>query len=239
MTRPRNWWPDLVFVGGFVLLTALLAKGHLLGADAAVSDWSAAHRPPVAYWVARVLNSLGQGGWLLMPLTVTLAALLAWRRRSVRPLLVFLATAALTYVTIGPAKIYFQRAAPAFTGPDRTVLFNEAAVGQFGMSYPSGHVANAIVWYAVIAFLLAGLVGTLGPRVVIALRVLPPVIVFCTTTYLSWHWITDSVAGLFLGLVLARLLARVPWETFPLPRWLSRFERPVGAIRAGRASPDS
>ena len=45
----------------------------------------------------------------------------------------------------------------------------------------------------------------------------PPAIVFCTTTYLSFHWITDSVAGLFLGLILTRLMARVPWDTLPLP----------------------
>ncbi|MEV6629921.1 phosphatase PAP2 family protein [Actinoplanes sp. NPDC051470] len=232
MTRPRSWWPDLVFVGAFALLTVLLAQGHLLGADAVVADWSDAHRPPVAYWIARVLNSLGQGGWLLMPLAVLLAVLLAWRTRSVRPLLVFLATGVLTYLTIGPAKIFFQRAAPAFTGPDRTILFNDAAVGPLGMSYPSGHVANAVVWYAVIAFLLAGLIGGLGRRARLALRILPPVIVFGTTTYLSWHWITDSIAGLFLGLVLARLLARVPWETLPLPRWLER-RAPVGASRPG------
>lgn len=231
MTRPRSWWPDLVFVGAFTLLTVLLAQGHLLGADAAVADWSDAHRPPVAYWIARVLNSLGQGGWLLMPLAVLLAVLLAWRTRSVRPLLVFLATGVLTYLTIGPAKIFFQRAAPAFTGPDRTILFNDAAVGPLGMSYPSGHVANAVVWYAVIAFLLAGLIGGLGRRARLALRILPPVIVFGTTTYLSWHWITDSIAGLFLGLVLARLLARVPWETLPLPRRLER--RPTVGARPG------
>jgi membrane-associated phospholipid phosphatase len=226
VTRPRSWWPDAAFLAAFVLITVLLAQGHLLSLDAAVADWSDAHRPPVAYWTARVFNSLGQGGWLLMPLAVVLAVLLAARRRSVvRPMLVFVAAAVITYVTVGPAKILFQRAAPRFEGPDRTELFNPAAVGRLGMSYPSGHVANAVVWYAVIAFFLAGLAGGLGWRATLALRVLPPVIVFGTTTYLSWHWITDSIAGLFLGLVLARLLARVPWETFPLPGPLARLER--------------
>ncbi|MFG1605747.1 phosphatase PAP2 family protein [Actinoplanes sp. NPDC049265] len=226
MTRPRSWWPDAAFVAAFVLITVLLARGHLFGLDAAVADWSDAHRPPVAYWTARVLNSLGQGGWLLMPVAGLLVALLAWRRRSIRPLLVFLGATLLTYLSLGPMKILFQRAAPRFEGPDRTALFNPAAVGQAGMSYPSGHVANAVIWYVVIAFGLTGLIGALGRRVTLALRVLPPAIVFGTTTYLSWHWITDSIAGLFLGLVLARLLARVPWETLPLPGPVARFERP-------------
>jgi membrane-associated phospholipid phosphatase len=127
----------------------------------------------------------------------------------------------LTYVTIGPLKIWFQRAAPRFTGPDRTHLFNEAAVGPLGVSYPSGHVANALVWYGIIALFAGALAGGLAARTLLPLRVLPPVIVFCTTTYLSFHWITDSIAGLLLGLILTRLMARVPWDTMPLPH-LSR-----------------
>ena len=111
------------------------------------------------------------------------------------------------------------------TGPNRTHLFNDAAVGSLGMSYPSGHVANALVWYGVIALLAGALVGGLAPRTLVTLRVLPPVIVFCTTTYLSFHWITDSVAGLFLGLVLIRLMARVPWDTMPLPHLKDGWDR--------------
>jgi membrane-associated phospholipid phosphatase len=41
------------------------------------------------------------------------------------------------------------------------------------------------------------------------LRVVPPVLIGCTTTYLAFHWITDVLAGLVLGLLLERLLARV------------------------------
>jgi hypothetical protein len=62
----------------------------------------------------------------------------------------------------------------------------------------------------------------------VALRVLPPAIVFCTTTWLAYHWITDSVAGLLLGLILTRLLARVPWDAIPLPRLPRGLDRPAG-----------
>jgi membrane-associated phospholipid phosphatase len=70
----------------------------------------------------------------------------------------------------------------------------------------------------VIAALAGVLAGGLSPRMLILLRLVPPIVVFCTTTYLAYHWITDSVAGLLLGLVLTRMMARVPWETVPLPR---------------------
>lgn len=222
MLRPRSWWPDVLFLAACAALTLALAAGHFLALDEAVSDWMDAHRPTPLYWTARVLNYLGQGGQVLMPAAILLAALLAWRRRVVWPLLLFAAGFLVTYATIGPLKILFDRAAPRFTGgPDRVSLFNEYASGAKAMSYPSGHVAGALVWYTVITILLAALLnGALTDRAVLAIRVLPPLIVVGTTTYLSFHWITDSVAGLLLGLVLARTMARVRWESLTLPERL-------------------
>jgi membrane-associated phospholipid phosphatase len=231
--RPRGWWFDLLLLAGFVALTVALARGHLLTVDERVADWADDHRPTPLYVLLRVLNYLGQGGQVLMPIAIVLAGLVAWRRRSIRPLLVFAAIFALTYVTIGPLKVWLDRAAPAFEGPDRLVLFNDYASGLKAMSYPSGHVANALVWYGVIAVLLNALLRSLDrppltARRYAAMRVLPPAIVFCTTTWLAYHWITDSVAGLLLGLVLTRLLARIPWDAIPLPRLPRGLDRPAG-----------
>ena len=218
---------------GFAGLTVALANGVLLGADLAVADWADAHRPAPLYWLARVLNYVGQGGQVLMPVTILLAALLVWRRRSVRPLLVFAGAYALTYITIGPLKIVLDRAAPAAKFAHREELFNDLAVGPLGMSYPSGHVSNALVWYVAIALLASAVLVAYGrpplsPAVDLALRILPPAIVFCTTTYLSFHWFTDSVAGLLLGWFLARLMARIPWDDVPLPALAGGCDRPAG-----------
>jgi membrane-associated phospholipid phosphatase len=204
-----------------VALTLALARGHLLGLDQAVADWVDAHRPAPLYWAARVLNYLGQGGQVLMPLAVLLAGALAWRRRSVRPALVIVAAFLLTYVTIGPLKVWLARAAPHSPLADRAEILNDLPPAEYGLSYPSGHVANALVWYGVIAVLAAALLRSLdrkplGPAAVTAIRVVPPAVVFCTTTYLAFHWITDSVAGLLLGLVLTRLLTRIDWDKIPL-----------------------
>lgn len=231
--HPRGWWFDLALLAGFAALTWALARGHLLALDQDVADWMDAHRPAPLYWAARVLNYLGQGGQVLMPLTILLAAALAWRRRSVRPLLVFAVTFVLTYVTIGPLKVLADRAAPRFEPANRTELFNDLASGPLAMSYPSGHVANALVWYAAIAMLATALLRAHGRpppsrAALTAIRVVPPAVVFCTTTYLSFHWITDSVAGLLLGLVLARLLARIPFDTVPLPPLRDGWDRPAG-----------
>jgi membrane-associated phospholipid phosphatase len=70
-------------------------------------------------------------------------------------------------------------------------------------------MVNTVVWYGVLALLLA---PWLAAGVRRWLRFAPPVIVFVTTVYLNFHWLTDSVAGVLLGVVLDRLLARAPWD---------------------------
>jgi membrane-associated phospholipid phosphatase len=215
-TGPRlGWWFDVVLAAAFVALTAALINGHLLTLDERVAGWAFAHQPAPVYWTARVFNYLGQGGQVLMPVALILTGILLYRTRSWRVLLPFAAAFVLTYVTIGPLKIWAGRAAPRFDGPDAVVMFNPYASGVKAMSYPSGHMANSLAWYAAIA-LLAALVlrRPLHRWESLGIRVAPVVILFGTTVYTGFHWLTDSVAGVFLGLILARLITRF------LPRFL-------------------
>lgn len=213
--RPAGWWYDLLLLAALTALTVALAREHLLGTDLAVRDWVDGHRPAPAYWTARVLNYLGQGGQVLTPLATLLAGLLAWRLRSLRPLLVVAAVFLLAGFTIGPLKYLLDRGYPhnwELRHPER--LFSDPAQGT---AYPSGHVANTIVWFGVIVLLGQALLRAYGRpplerAATGAIRALPPAIVFCSTTYLGFHWITDSVAGLLLGLLLDRLVSRVPWD---------------------------
>ncbi|MFC7549749.1 phosphatase PAP2 family protein [Plantactinospora sp. GCM10030261] len=234
---PAGWWPDAVLLVALLALTVALANGHLFGWDRAVADWADTHRPPAAYWTARILNYLGQGTPLLL-IALGLAGLVAWRTRSVRPVLPVLLTAALIYLTVAPLKILTARPAPSadvrepFLPPAQTLpLFQHDLPLSYARSYPSGHVTNTILWYGVLALLLAALLRTLGRSLpdglVTLVRVLPPAVVFGTTTYLGWHWLTDSVAGLLLGLILDRLLHRVPWDDVPLPGRLGEWTRPA------------
>jgi membrane-associated phospholipid phosphatase len=230
VAEKKSWWLDVVLVAAFVAITVALMRGHLLRLDERVADWSLSHQPPVPYWTARVLNYLGQGGQILMPLSLLLSGLLTWRTRSVRAVLPFVAAFVLTYVTIGPLKIWADRAAPRFDGPERVIMHNPQAEGVYAMSYPSGHLGNSLVWYAVLAMLIAALLRRPLQRwETYVIRVVPVVIVFCTTVYTGFHWLTDSVAGLLLGVVLARLIERIPFDRLPLPA-LRGWEKPAGFI---------
>ncbi|GAA4594054.1 membrane-associated phospholipid phosphatase [Actinoplanes octamycinicus] len=225
--RTLAWWPDLLLLAAFAALTVALIDGHLLGLDQRVADWSLSHQPWLPYWTARVLNYLGQGGQVLTPVALILTGLLVHRTRSARAALPFVAAYVVTYLTIGPMKIFFDRAAPRYTGPFKVEMFNPVASGDLSRSYPSGHMGNSLVWYAVFAILVAALLRrALTRREFVAIRVLPVAIVFVTTVYTGFHWLTDSIAGLLLGLVLARFLERIPWDRVPLPA-LRGWNRPA------------
>ena len=197
-------------------LTGALAAGVFLDLDVAVARWCDAHRPPVLHWPAYIGNHLAQGTWLAV-ISLGIAVLLGRRRHSVRLVLPVLAAELLSGVVVAALKVGFHRSAPGnSTGvPHPERLFSQP---DGGLSYPSGHLVVAFVWYGMVALLLTGVLPAFWLRV---LRYAPPVILFVTTIYLSFHWLSDSVAGVLLGLLLYRLLIRVPWQTLPLGRRLT------------------
>jgi membrane-associated phospholipid phosphatase len=217
--RPDSWWFDVALVVAFGLVTVLLAaKNPLLRVDLAVRDFADAHRPAGLYWALRVFNYLGQGGQVLTPLAVIAAFIPAVRRRTVRLFLPVVAAFVLTYVTIGPLKLWTDRAAPSSPIQHPEWLFHDST----GLSYPSGHVVNAIVWYGVLALLLQ---DVLRSWLLLAIRYGVPAIVLFTTTYLSFHWLSDGLAGILIGVLLDRILRRVPWDDIPFHKLRRRREK--------------
>jgi hypothetical protein len=74
-----------------------------------------------------------------------------------------------------------------------------------------------VVWYGVLVVLLGALLRSYGRRempvgVRVTIRVAPVAIVLATTTYLAYHWLTDGLAGLALGLAVDRVLHLRRWR---------------------------
>jgi hypothetical protein len=231
----RGRWDWLLGAGllaAFAALTAALAAGWLLDLDVAVRDWSDGHRPTPAYALTRAANYLGQGGVLTIVATGLAVALLG-RARTVRPLLVVAATFVLTTVVVLPLKWWTHRAAPSSTVVDAERLFHPSLpAGEYALSYPAGHLVVAVVWYPVIAMLIDSLLRATGrpemrPGLRTAIRVAPTAILLVTTTYLSFHWLTDGPAGILVGLLLLLLIARTPWDSVPLPHRLRDWAGPI------------
>lgn len=229
----RRWWPECALLAGFVALTAALASGAFLDLDYAVRDWWAAHLTRPVELAALGLNRLGQGG-ALTGLAAALAVLAAWRLGTVRPLLLVVFGFVLTTGVVLPLKHWTDRAAPRSALPDAAELFNALPPGEYGESYPSGHVVVAIVWYGIILLLISTVLRSFGrrpvpPGVGQLVRAVPPVVVFGTTTVLGYHWLTDGVAAVLLGLLLDRAVSRTPWCRTGL---LARPCRPAEPVAA-------
>ncbi|MCP2325769.1 hypothetical protein HDA40_004276 [Hamadaea flava] len=211
--RWRSWWWDGLLLAGLAVTTWLAAAGVTDDLDLAIRAWCMDHDPSGARRVAIALNHFGQGWVLTWVLTggLTLAALVrTWKVQVVLP---GAAAYLLAGLGAGPLKIWSERDAPSSTQfpPDIAVqFFNDAA--DYSRSYPSGHLVNTFVWWPAILTLLAIVLGRAVPTGVRRfLLIAPPTIVFGTTVFLSYHWFTDDIAGVFLGLFLARLYARIPW----------------------------
>lgn len=208
----HGWWLDGVLVAAFAALTAALVWWPpLLTLDVATRDWFDAHRPPPVRDLLWVGDHLGQGGPLIT-VTLVVAIVLGWRRRTVRPLLPAVAAPILVSALIVPLKRWTERGAPHYGSVH---LFSAAG----SVEYPSGHVANGLVYYGVLVLLLA---PYLSPAVGAAVRWVPGVLVFIGTTGLAYHWLSDSVGGCLIGLLVVRALLRTPWARVPLPAVLDR-----------------
>jgi membrane-associated phospholipid phosphatase len=201
-------WPELGLLAGFGALTLALATGQLVDVDLAVRHWCDAHQVRPVHVAARGLIVLGSGN-VVAPVVLALAAVVAVRTRSVRPVVPVVVAVVAGNLLLVPLKMFFDRASPHSPAPDPVLLFHYPP----GWSYPSGHAANSVYLYAVLVLALDGLRGPVRPGIRRAIRVVPPVVVAVTFTYLGYHWLTDILAGLLLGLFLDRLLGRLPERT--------------------------
>lgn len=209
--RPAGWWFDIILVAIFTAITVALVNNHLLHLDNAALQWSDNHRNALSWWTGYWLSCLGQGGPLTYG-TLGVSIFLAWRRKTVRPVLVPVAAFMLTYLIVGPIKVWSNRAVPHH-GPIEMFAHPN---GPYSMAYPSGHTANAIVWYGALMLLI----GPYLPRLIYWLvRIGAPLTVAAAMVYIDYHWLTDVVAALPLGLFLVRVLYRIPFETIQLPPW--------------------
>jgi undecaprenyl-diphosphatase len=126
-----------------------------------------------------------------------LAAVLAWRRRRWRPLLVPLGVMVLLAIVVPGLKLLTGR-----TNPDSGVDLLYAG----GTEYPSGHEVNAIVVWGMTFALARRLDWAVGrwltPRRQVALVTVMALDVGVGVIVGRTHWFSDVLASLFLAIPL-------------------------------------
>ncbi|WP_129838807.1 phosphatase PAP2 family protein [Streptomyces sp. RFCAC02] len=177
---------------------------------------------------------LGQRG----PTAALVAAWLgwrSWRQRTPRPLLVMCCSLLLLNLTVGAAKIGMGR-----EGPHYATVMGSNEMWLTGDIFPSGHTANAVVTWGILAYLATTHRARRALSVIASVCALG---VGATTVYLGTHWVSDVLLGWAAGLLI---LLALPWceplitrvETVLLTLWdrvLGAPGRPRPA--AGRTGP--
>ncbi|GAA2065347.1 hypothetical protein GCM10009757_51820 [Streptomyces cheonanensis] len=142
---------------------------------------------------------LGQRG----PTAVLVAAWLgwrSWRQRTLRPLLVMGVALLALNLSVGAAKLGMAREGPHYAND---IGSNEMWLN--GDIFPSGHTANAVVTWGILAYLAT------TPRARRTLSIIAAVFalgVGATTVYLGTHWVSDVLLGWAAGLLI---LLALPW----------------------------
>ena len=210
--RP-SWWAMLaaLVVGGLVTLD-LLTYGASERFDVRVSDvvrdWGLADS--AAYPLVWLVTQLGGRGTILVVLA-GLVGYLAFTRRTLLPLVRVLVALVLLTGTVYAVKYGTGRTAPRYPG---SYFFNED-----GASFPSGHVANAVLMWGVARWQAVeyGLPVRVQ-QIFWWLAVVGPVLTGLSMISLNFHWVTDAVVGAAVGVVLLGVVHAL--DAFVLSRWV-------------------
>ncbi|MFC1433884.1 phosphatase PAP2 family protein [Streptacidiphilus sp. N1-3] len=174
-----------------IVIVAVLTTSRLVA-----FDWYAMMFKPYEHWPAlesflNVYVIAGQRG----PSAIVVAVWLGWRcwrTRSMRPLLVLGVALVLLNMSVGAVKIGLGR-----LGPHYAHVAGSSEIFLGGGIFPSGHTANAVVTWGVLAYLAsrwrrsgAVVAGFMGFSVGL------------TTVYLGTHWVSDVLAGWAAGILV-------------------------------------
>jgi undecaprenyl-diphosphatase len=218
--RPPWWLMLLALVVGALVTADVLSRGWLERMDLRVSDvissWEL--RDSAAFPFIWVVTQVG-GRVAILAVLAVLVGYLAWRRHTLLPLVRVLIGLGLLTVVVYGIKHGTGRTAPGFPG---AYFFHED-----GESFPSGHVANAVLMWGIARWQAVEYGLPLRvQRTFWALSIFGPLATGLAMVSLDFHWITDAVVGGAVGVLLLGVVHTLDAQV------LSRFVR----ARAGRPS---
>ncbi len=209
---PPWWLLVLALLVGVLVSADVLSRGRLERMDLRVSEvisgWGL--RDSAAFPYLWVVTQLGGRVAILVVLAV-LVGYLRWRRHTWLPLVRVLIALGLLTAVVYAIKQGTGRTAPGFPG----VFFFHAN----GESFPSGHVANAVLMWGVARWQAVeyGLPSQVQ-RAFWFLAVVGPVATGLAMVSLDFHWITDAVVGACVGVLLLGVVHAL--DALVLSRWV-------------------
>jgi len=187
----------ILFTGIYALITQqVLANSWIRRLDEWIYDRSfllvAPNKTPT---LVMLVDDLGLRSITAIALLVT-ATLISRRFKSWRPINLSLLSLLLLNLTVGASKLLFGRTKPS-TGFD--LVFTDS-----GLSYPSGHAANAVLTWGMLAYLIfrySHKEPFEGMRLTWFVSIVTTGVCLASL-YRNTHWFSDLLGGLFIGSAL-------------------------------------
>ena len=190
MNRALKW--SISLLCGFLLVThQVIINGPLVHLDAIIAN---AHRPRLSNGLNNflmVIDDLGLRGVTATVLLIS-AFLISRRFKSFRPLNLSILSLVSLNLVVGLAKLGFGRTKPRL---------NVDLLHFGGLSYPSGHAANALLTWGLLSYLIFRYTHKEpfeGMRLT-WLVVLITTSVCVVSLFRNTHWLSDLIGGLFIG----------------------------------------
>ena len=177
----------------FVALTVLVWTGAADGVDTAVTRFAARHHTHAGLTAARLATDVFSP--VVDALVLLLgAALLARLRRQLRPLIVAVLVLAGVAAVVLSVKYAVNRPLPHSHGhPDQ--------------GFPSGHTAATLCYLGTLALLASTAASGRRRQLVTAVGALSAVVVLALV-WAGFHWLTDTVASVALGVAVLTVVSR-------------------------------
>jgi membrane-associated phospholipid phosphatase len=180
-----------VLIGGLVigaLAYLVRTNSDLVRLDASVAQWGADHAGRGSEQGLTLITQLGET-WFVVVLAIVVSVAAHLRRPSYW-IPVFLVTVLVgQWLLTNSIKELLDRVRPTLNPIAETL----------GPSFPSGHTTTAAAFYAAAALVLGRGVRPHGRALLAGAAAGIAVAVACTRIFLDVHWLTDTIAGLFLG----------------------------------------
>ncbi|MFG3528521.1 phosphatase PAP2 family protein [Streptomyces sp. NPDC047917] len=237
---PRMSRHRIALFGGTLAFYLAIVIAVLVSSWLVTLDWKVMLFRPYQQWpeIHAFLDYyivLGQRG----PTATMVACWLgwrSWRQHTLRPLLTLGAALLLLNVTVGAVKIGLGR-----LGPHYATQIGSAELFAGGDIFPSGHTANAVVTWGILAYLAT---TPRARRYLSAMSAIVSLGVGLTTVYLGTHWLSDVLLGWAAGLLI---MLGLPWAEPLITRaeaWifaqrenLRGFGRPVPSAPVATGGP--
>lgn len=166
----------------------MLREFLINGVDHNLAAWFLENRSSVGISIFKIITAFG--GWKIIIAVSLIIFLLLIYKKKLYLMWPFLLTSIVAETITLFSKIWLHRSRPLFS-----------AVSEISFSFPSGHATIVVVFYGYISYILTKLFPVKHHPWLISVNIALIILVGLSRLYLGVHYLSDILAGYFVGAI--------------------------------------